>query len=158
MTTGQQARIVLIVGMMLMSAVAASTRMESQPSTQPRDAPSVFDGVVGNVAGSPELSTAKLHASLASTSAIVLDARPYEEYAVSHIPGARAVPAKPGTTPALYVGDAAEVGKSIPDKTQPCIATVSFAAVASGLRMTNNVTFFGGAITDLPELLDDEER
>ena len=121
MTTGQQARIVLIVGMMLMSAVAASTRVESQPSTQPRDAPSVFDGVVGNVAGSPELSTAKLHAALASTSAIVLDARPYEEYAVSHIPGARAVPAKPGTTPALYVGDAAEVGKSIPDKTQPLI-------------------------------------
>jgi len=121
MTPGQQARIVLIVGMMLMSAVAASTRVESQPSTQPRDAPSVFDGVLGNVAGSPELSTAKLHAALASTSAIVLDARPYEEYAVSHIPGARAVPAKPGTTPALYVGDAAEVGKSIPDKTQPLI-------------------------------------
>src|SRR5215813_13532380 len=65
MTTGQQARIRLVVGMMLMSAVAALTRVESQPSTQPRDAPSVFDGVVGNVAGSPELSTAELHAALA---------------------------------------------------------------------------------------------
>src|SRR5262249_43091737 len=49
------------------------------------------------------------------------DARPYEEYAVSHIPGARAVPAKPGTTPALYVGDATEVAKAIPDKAQPLI-------------------------------------
>jgi len=58
---------------------------------------------------------------LTEGSAIVLDARPYDEYAVSHIPGARAVPAKPGTTPALYVGDADEVAKSIPDKTQPLI-------------------------------------
>src|SRR5262245_7255849 len=121
MTADQPTRIVLVVGMMLMGAVAASTRVESQPSTQPRDAPSVFDGVIGNVAASPELSTAQLQAALASTSAIVLDARPYEEYAVSHIPGARAVPAKAGTTPALYVGDAAEVAKSIPDKTQALI-------------------------------------
>jgi rhodanese-related sulfurtransferase len=58
---------------------------------------------------------------LTESSAIVLDARPYEEYAVSHISGARAVPAKPGTTPALYVGDAAEVAKTIPDQTQPLI-------------------------------------
>jgi rhodanese-related sulfurtransferase len=121
MTTGQQARIVLIVGMTLLSAVGASTRAELQPSTQPHDAPSVFDGILSNVAGSPELTTAQLQAALTSASAIVLDARPYEEYAVSHIPGARAVPAKAGTTPALYVGDAAEVAKSIPDKTQPLI-------------------------------------
>jgi rhodanese-related sulfurtransferase len=59
--------------------------------------------------------------TLTDSTAIILDARPYEEYAVSHIPGARAVPAKPGTTPALYVADAAEVAKSIPDKTQTLI-------------------------------------
>ena len=121
MTTGRRARIALIVGVMLMSTVAAATRVESQPSTQPSDASNVFDGVLSKVAGSPELSTAQLQAALASASAIVLDARPYEEYAVSHIPGARAVPAKAGTTPALYVGDAAEVAKHIPDKTQPLI-------------------------------------
>src|SRR5215813_8993642 len=39
----------------------------------------------------------------------------------TYIPGARAVPAKAGTTPALYVGDAAEVAKAIPDQTQPLI-------------------------------------
>jgi rhodanese-related sulfurtransferase len=107
--------------MMVMSAVAASTKVQSQPSADGRDAPSVFDGVLSNVAGSSEISTAQLRAALNDGSAIILDARPYEEYAVSHIPGARAVPAKAGTTPALYVGDAAEVAKTIPDQTQPLI-------------------------------------
>jgi rhodanese-related sulfurtransferase len=121
MTTGQQGRLVLLVALMLMSAVAVSMNAQSQLAPYGRDPPSVFDGVLGNAAGSSEISTAQLRASLTDSSAIVLDARPYDEYAVSHIPGARAVPAKTGTTPALYVGDAAEVAKSIPDKAQPMI-------------------------------------
>jgi len=116
MTKGQQASLVLIAGIMLMSAIAARAEVQQQGP-----APSVFDGVLGSVADSPEISTAEFRAVLMDSRAIVLDARPYEEYAISHIPGARAVPAKPGTTPALYVGDAAEVAKSIPDKTQPLI-------------------------------------
>src|SRR5262245_66235648 len=104
-----------------MSAIVASTKVQPQPSAYGRDPPNVFDGVLSNVTGSAEMSTAQLRAALTEGSAIVLDARPYEEYAVSHIPGARAVPAKPGTTPALYVGDAAEVAKTITDKTQPLI-------------------------------------
>ena len=121
MTKGRRAGIALVVGIMLMSAIASSTQVQSQPSAYGRDAPSVFDGVLSNVASSPEVSTAELRAALTNSSAIILDARPYEEYAVSHIPGARVVPGKPGTTPALYVADAAEVAKSIPDKTQPLI-------------------------------------
>jgi len=121
MTRAQQAGIVLVIGMMLMSAIASSTKVQSQPSAYGSDAPSVFDGVLGNVAGTPEISTVELRAALTNSSAIILDARPYEEYAVSHIPGARAVPGKPGTAPALYVADAAEVAKNIPDKTQPLI-------------------------------------
>jgi rhodanese-related sulfurtransferase len=120
MTTGQPTSIVtsivLIAGIMLMSATAARTEVQQQPS-----APSVFDGVLSSVADSREISTAEFRAVLIDSSAIILDARPYEEYAVSHIPGARAVPAKPGTTPALYVGDAIEVEKSIPDRSQPLI-------------------------------------
>src|SRR5262249_27799244 len=117
MTTGQQGRLALLVVLMLMSAVAASTKVQSQLAPYGRDPPNVFDGVLG----SAELSTAQLRAALTDGSAIVLDARPYEEYAVSHIPTARAVPAKAGTTPALYVGDAVEIAKTIPDKTQPLI-------------------------------------
>jgi rhodanese-related sulfurtransferase len=121
MTINRRTGMALVVGMMLTSAIAAWTKVQSQPSAHGRNTPSVFDGVLGNAAGSPEIGTAELRAALTDSSAIILDARPYEEYAVSHIPGARAVPAKPGTTPALYVGDAAEVAKSIPDKTQPLI-------------------------------------
>src|SRR5262249_12701184 len=118
MTRGRQAGIALVVGMMVMSAIAASTKVQPQPSAYGHEAPSIFDGVLGSGAGSPEMSTAELKAALTEGSAIVLDARPYEEYAVSHIPTARAVPAKPGTTPALYVADATEIAKTIPDKSQ----------------------------------------
>src|SRR5262245_53673615 len=140
MTTSRQAGIVLIVGMMLMSAIAASTKVQSQPSADGRDAPSVFDGILSNVAGSPEMSTAELRAALTEGSAIVLDARPYEEYAVSHIPTARAVPAKAGTTPALYVGDAAEVAKTIPDKSQPLILYCSGLFCGRSERFADDLT------------------
>ena len=143
MTTGQQARIVLVVGMMLMSAVAAPTKVQSQPSAQEHDAPSVFDGVLSNVAGSSEISTARLRAALTDSSAIILDARPYDEYAVSHIPGARAVPAKAGTTPALYVGDAAEVAKSIPDKAQPLILYCNGLFCGRSERLTDDLIKLG---------------
>jgi rhodanese-related sulfurtransferase len=53
---------------------------------------------------------------------VILDARPYEEYAVSHIPGAKAIPGKPGTTPALYVADVTYVLKTILEKNTPIVA------------------------------------
>jgi rhodanese-related sulfurtransferase len=85
------------------------------------NAPSIFDGIVKNPAGSPEISTVGLRTALKESSAVILDARPYEEYAVSHIPGAGAVPGKPGTTPALYVADVNDVAKTIPDTGQRLI-------------------------------------
>jgi rhodanese-related sulfurtransferase len=143
MTTHQQVRIVLVVGMMLMSAVAASTRVESQPSPHGQDAPSVFEGVLSSAAGASEISTAHLRAALTDSSAIILDARPYEEYAVSHIPGARAVPAKAGTTPALYVGDADEVAKTIPDKAQPLILYCNGLFCGRSERLAEDLTKLG---------------
>jgi rhodanese-related sulfurtransferase len=236
MMLARRAGIALIVGMMLIGAVAASTKAHSQPSMEGRDAPNVFDGILSDAAGSSEISTAQLKAALTDSSAIILDARPHDEYAISHIPGARAVPAKAGTTPALYVGDAAEIEKAIRDKTQPLIlycrralggvmqvekpallrllaqdatSVLIDARAVAGLKprlrnavsiplreaskakddgrlpMTDhntrifvvgsngaeahvvaeaivhgafhNVTFFGGELTDLPELLEDEE-
>jgi rhodanese-related sulfurtransferase len=129
--------------MMVVSAIAASTKVQPQPSAYRRDAPSVFDGVLSNVAGSPEMSTAELRAALTESTAIVLDARPYEEYAISHIPGARSVPAKPGTTPALYVADAAEVAKSIPDKTQPLILYCNGLFCGRSERFADDLTKLG---------------
>jgi rhodanese-related sulfurtransferase len=90
-------------------------------STQEYKAPNVFDGILGNAATSRELSTGEFRTVLAAASAIVLDARPYDEYALSHVPGARPVRAKPGATPALYVADATEIVESIPDRDQPLV-------------------------------------
>jgi rhodanese-related sulfurtransferase len=100
-----------------MLAAAMSVR---QLAAQQTNAPPVVDGVVGGGI-SPELSTAQLRRVLAEGSAIALDARPYEEYAVSHIPGARSVRGKPGTTPALYVADVNEILETVPDRDQPLV-------------------------------------
>jgi len=61
----------------------------------------------------PEISTDELRTILAKKSATVFDGRPYSEYAVSHIPGAVNVSAKPGTSISLYVSDIAEVGRVV---------------------------------------------
>jgi rhodanese-related sulfurtransferase len=70
----------------------------------------------------PEVSTEELRQILADQSAIVFDARPFQEYAVSHIPGARNVSAKPGMPMSEYVSDVAEIGRLIgADKTTPIV-------------------------------------
>ena len=58
-----------------------------------------------------EVSTEELRRILAERSAAVLDTRPLLEYAVSHIPGARNVAAKPGVAMSMYVSDVAEIGR-----------------------------------------------
>jgi rhodanese-related sulfurtransferase len=81
-----------------------------------RSLPSVFDGTLGERDGAPELSTAEFRAALAEPKTVVLDARPYAEFAVSHVPGARSVLAKAGTTPAKYVADVNDVLAKVPDR------------------------------------------
>jgi rhodanese-related sulfurtransferase len=137
MMLARRAGIALIVATMLMSAIATSTKAHG------RDAPNVFDGVLSSSAGNSEISTAQLKAALTDSSAIVFDARPYDEYAVSHIPGARAVPAKAVATPALYVGDAAEVAKDIPDKTQPLILYCNGLFCGRSERLADDLTKLG---------------
>ena len=58
----------------------------------------------------PEISTEELRKILAEQSTTVFDARPFNEYAVSHIPAAVNVSAKPGVPISLYVSDVAEIG------------------------------------------------
>jgi rhodanese-related sulfurtransferase len=58
-----------------------------------------------------EISTEELRRVLADHSATVLDARPFREFAISHIPGARNVAAKPGVPMSAYVSDVAEIGR-----------------------------------------------
>jgi rhodanese-related sulfurtransferase len=63
----------------------------------------------------PEISTEELRQILAEKSATVFDARPFNEYAVSHIPGAVNVAAKPGVSLSLYVSDVVEIGRVVQD-------------------------------------------
>ena len=60
-----------------------------------------------------EVSTDEMRRILAERAATVLDARPHLEYAVSHIPGARNVAAKPGVPMSMYVSDVAEIGRIV---------------------------------------------
>lgn len=85
------------------------------------DKPLVFDGVLRDGAAGAEATTAELQAALKTGNAIVLDARAFEEYAVSHIPGANAVPGKPGLPPSLYTADINAVLSTTPDKNQAFI-------------------------------------
>ncbi|HEU0223805.1 MAG TPA: rhodanese-like domain-containing protein [Steroidobacteraceae bacterium] len=76
--------------------------------------PDIFHAVLGEPAQrSAEVSTAELQGILADGGAILLDARPQLEFAISHIPGALNVSAKPGVSPALYISDVAEVGRLV---------------------------------------------
>jgi rhodanese-related sulfurtransferase len=83
--------------------------------------PSILDGTVGDEGEVPELSTADLKAALADPAVIVLDARPFDEFAVSHIPGARSVPGKPGLPPSLYTADVEAMARTIPDRSQQLV-------------------------------------
>lgn len=70
----------------------------------------------------PEITTEELQAILSSRSAIVLDARPYREYAISHIPGALNVAPKPAVPMSLYVSDIAEIGRLVKgDRSAPLV-------------------------------------
>jgi rhodanese-related sulfurtransferase len=113
-------RIRLVFGMMLAGALAASAQAQQAPAEWSKP-PSIFHGVVSTSGNSREISTDELRQALMDSRAIILDARPYEEYAVSHIPAARSIRGKPGTTPALYVADSSEVVETLPDRDQALI-------------------------------------
>src|SRR5688500_349782 len=77
-------------------------------------APAIFDAILGEPGQrTGEVTTSELKRILAERSAIVLDARPHLEYAISHIPGALNVAAKPGVPASMYVSDVAEVGRLV---------------------------------------------
>jgi rhodanese-related sulfurtransferase len=68
-----------------------------------------------------EVSTEELQQILAAGSATVFDSRPHMEYAVSHIPGALNVAAKPNVPISVYVSDVAEIGRILPSTDAPIV-------------------------------------
>jgi rhodanese-related sulfurtransferase len=61
----------------------------------------------------PEVSTEELRRFLAGGQTLIVDARPFLEYAVSHIPGATSVAAKPGVPISVYVSDVREIERLV---------------------------------------------
>lgn len=79
------ARTAAVAAIGLTAALAlAQTRTVPPPSR-----PAIQNAVLGNEARTPEVSTAELREILFRRSALVLDVRPYAEYARGHIPGAQ---------------------------------------------------------------------
>ena len=69
-----------------------------------------------------EVSTEELRKILLEKTAMVFDARPFKEYAISHIPGAVNVAAKANQPISLYISDVAEIGRVLKgDKTAPIV-------------------------------------
>jgi rhodanese-related sulfurtransferase len=127
----------------LLHCAAAASK---PPSVATCPSPGVFDATLLETEATPEVSTAELRALLGDPRVVVLDARPAEEYAVSHIPGARSVPGKPGLSAALYTADANEARHLLPDPATPvvvycnglyCGRSKRFAAELRKLGYTN---------------------
>jgi rhodanese-related sulfurtransferase len=68
-----------------------------------------------------EISTEELRNILAEKSATVFDARPFNEFAISHIPGAVNVAAKPNVPMSFYVSDVTEIGRVLKVKGAPIV-------------------------------------
>jgi rhodanese-related sulfurtransferase len=81
----------------------------------------VFDGTARDADPSLEISTNELLEALKDPRVEDDDARAPAEYAVSHIPGARNVPGKPGLPASLYTADVSQIGPIVPDKTRKLI-------------------------------------
>ena len=82
----------------------------------------INDAVLVDGGNAPEISTEELRRILEDGSATLVDARPFAEYAVSHIPGAKNAAAKPGVSKAEYVSDIAAIGRMVGnDKAAPLV-------------------------------------
>jgi rhodanese-related sulfurtransferase len=110
MRTGHRApmntfRAVILVATLSIAVVA---------SAHAQAIPNIHQAVLNEAnARTPEISTEELRRILAAHSAMLIDARPFREFVVSHIPGARNVAAKPGVPMSEYVSDVAEIGRLV---------------------------------------------
>lgn len=93
----------------LHAAVAAAVLLAAAAAA---GAQTVFDTTLGEAdQKTAEVSTRELKRIIGEGSALVLDARPPMEYAISHIPTALNVAPQPGRPAHLYISDVAEVGR-----------------------------------------------
>jgi rhodanese-related sulfurtransferase len=106
----------LIMPITLGFIVAASV-VSAQPRT------SIFQGTLLEPnQKTAEVSTEEFRRILTDRISLVIDARPFMEYSVSHIPGALSVSAKPGVPMSVYVSDVREIERLVGgDKTKSLV-------------------------------------
>lgn len=101
---GMSARCGACAAMALMALTVAPAMVHAQ------SAPDIYQATLAQPdQTTAEISTAELRRVLEQKTATVFDARPYLEYAASHIPGALNVAAKPGVAMSAYVSDVHEI-------------------------------------------------
>ncbi len=94
------------------AALAALLVVSAATAAYGEATPNVFQAVLGTPGQkTTELSTEEFKQVLLDRSAVVLDARPFREFAMSHVPGALNVAARPGVPVSMYVSDVAEIGR-----------------------------------------------
>ena len=87
-----------------------------------------------------EISTEEMRTILADKSATVFDVRPFLEFAVSHIPGALNVAAKPGVPMSMYVSDVAEIGRVVHEnKAAPIVVYCNGPACGKSKRVASEL-------------------
>lgn len=120
---------------------------------------------------SRDLSTRELLQELGS-GAVLLDARPRQEYAISHIPGALNVARRPGMPPHRYISDIAQIGRLLNgDKTKRLVLYCNGPTCGKSRRLAEELVnagytsvrryqlgapgwrLLGGAAQTLPEAL-----
>lgn len=91
-----------------LAMIAISALLGGAPAT----GQSAFDAALAEPdQKTADVSTSELRRIIEERAAVLLDARPPLEYAISHIPGALNVAPQPGRPAHLYVSDVAEVGR-----------------------------------------------
>jgi rhodanese-related sulfurtransferase len=91
-----------------------------------------------------EVSTDELRRILQDRSAVVFDARPPKEYALSHIPGALNVSGKPGLPMSQYVPDGGEIVRALGDeKESPIVLYCSGPFCGRSKRLSEDLLAAG---------------
>ena len=91
-----------------------------------------------------EVSTEELQRILVEASAVVLDARPHLEFAISHIPGAVNVAPRAGVPMSMYVSDVAEIGRLVRgNKAAPIVLYCNGPHCGKSKRLTDELRAAG---------------
>jgi rhodanese-related sulfurtransferase len=111
---------VTAITVLIVMGICMRAEAQSGPTLPDVAKPSYEDAVVpeSSPGPAPQISTAELRRVLAHDTAVLIDARPPDEYAMSHIPNAVNVSPKPGVPISVYVSDVEEVKRLIPDLNQ----------------------------------------